>query len=65
MNVDGSGLTRLTDHPGSNARGGRSADEDPQWGPNGLIAFDTLRNGYNWKTPGPSGFKNNRRISLR
>ncbi|MGI9657953.1 MAG: TolB family protein, partial [Gaiellaceae bacterium] len=39
--------------------GRSSADEDPQWGPNGLIAFDTLRNGYNWTTSGPAGFKNN------
>lgn len=59
MNVDGSGVTRLTDNPGTPGRGGSSADEDPQWGPNELIAFDTLRNGYNWTTGGPSGFKNN------
>ncbi|MGI9658826.1 MAG: hypothetical protein ACR2OD_07950, partial [Gaiellaceae bacterium] len=39
MNVDGSGLTRLTDNAGSPNRGRSSADEDPQWGPNGLIAF--------------------------
>ena len=46
MNVDGSGLTRLTFNRGIEDEGCSSADEDPQWGPNAKIVFDTLRNGH-------------------
>ena len=46
MNVDGSGQTRLTVNQGVAGQKCSSADEDPQWGPNNKIAFDTFRNGH-------------------
>jgi TolB protein len=46
MRVDGSGKLRLTNQPGKPSWNGSSVDEDPQWGPNGKIVFDSMRNGH-------------------
>ena len=59
MRVDGSNLTRLTNAPGVANKKSSSADEDPQWGPNGRIAFDSLRNGHNdWAAGDPKTLNN-------
>lgn len=51
MRVDGSHNTRLTTNAGRANWAGSSADEDAQWGPNGKMVFDSLRNGHSNSAP--------------